>query len=382
MTTEYKINIVNEQSKSRKFWLFLSEPEKAAGKEVFANSSAYMTLDKTGPGDLSNFTIPLQYKLKASASNHAVGLDTKIMTRAMTDTDLGMSWDAEFFPGEEHRNPHLIEAGDQADVKEVMVKTNAFDPDDQMRFSWYNCMTFGVESESGFIGYSWVPDPSDEYDIVPKVSFYVSTGSFESNVLADMNQISKEAANVTEKDFDIRNECTVTLRVDGTWDIEPGAPSLMLSSNVLNNLVESHLNLTSSHATLVELMTRKSAKDSTENQLMATPWLKWFVKGIANRTAQTSAYTLQQMMRIHIVNFLRPTGVELESIQVKEDGKIEAEFKRPNNHGLVQGADKYEQISLDATNSALKEAKKKKMVTDYKVSLSKNFVQDILELSK
>ena len=60
MITEYTIYLVNQSSITQKFWLFLSKAQGFEGNQVFANSSAYITVPSLYPG-VSSFGIPVQY---------------------------------------------------------------------------------------------------------------------------------------------------------------------------------------------------------------------------------------------------------------------------------------------------------------------------------
>ncbi|WP_312816319.1 hypothetical protein [Atlantibacter subterraneus] len=221
MPTTYTIHLKNLQSVKNKFWCFLASPEKQVSKEVFANSDTYLTVSQHRTGLDNSFTIPMQYIVQAGASNKAVRLNTQIQSHISKDVNLGEEWLAEFFLDNE--GPELKKNKDGVvGNKEVHVVTNPFDKEREPINRWFNNITFGVKSESGFMGFTWSPAPKQEYLIVPKVRFYVATGDFESNKLVNMSSVSLAAAEINVSDFDGNNECTVTLNKDGTWTIEPG----------------------------------------------------------------------------------------------------------------------------------------------------------------
>jgi hypothetical protein len=264
MATEYKIHLKNLQSADKTFWCFLDFPQSQISSEVFANSSTNLVVSTHQSGQDDAFTIPLQYVIQAGSSNNAVGLGTKIDSSIIKDIDLATAWQVDYFL--QNKGPKLYPASDVTlpPTNEVDILTNDFDQDQEPLKKWFHSLTFGVQSDKGFMGVTWAPDPSETYAIKPKVQFYISTGSFVSNTLANMTSVSTKAAPITEDSFDGNNECTVTLLTNGKWLIEKGNTNLKLSSNseIINNLVLSHLALSTAHAALVALYSEQASLET------------------------------------------------------------------------------------------------------------------------
>lgn len=256
MPTTYTIHLKNMQKKDNTFWCFLDLPVSEIAPEVYANSSANLTVSKYKKGQDDSFSIPLQYVIKAGASNQAVELNTRIQSSIVQDTDLGKAWHDNY--NHPNKGPSLYLADDKPTPanNEVDIWTNNFDKDKEPLKNWYSNLTFGVQSQNGFMGVTWSPDPSQRYRIEPKVQFYVATGSYESNQLADITAISATSASIDEDSFDGNNECTVTLKSDGNWIVEPGntnVTELESDPGILSELVKANVELATAHAALVAM---------------------------------------------------------------------------------------------------------------------------------
>jgi hypothetical protein len=268
MPTKYKIHLKNLQSADKTFWCFLNTPDSNISSEVFANSSARLTVAQFEPGRDDSFTIPLQYVVKAGASNNAVALKTLIQSSISKNTDLASSWQANYFQA--NKGPALVPGSDTPASDEVDVLTNAFDKNREPLDKWFSSLTFGVQSDNGFLGVTWSPDPSETYRIKPKVQFYVATGSYEENTLASITSISTTSANITEDSFDGNYECTVTLLTTGKWKVEKGntnQSSTLRASNALVDLSKTQLLLATAHTDLVDLIKnpQEYATSSSDN---------------------------------------------------------------------------------------------------------------------
>ncbi|QLK61117.1 hypothetical protein GE278_10260 [Enterobacteriaceae bacterium Kacie_13] len=255
MPTTYTIHLKNLQSADKTFWCFLNFPESQISADVYANSSANLTVSQHQHGQDDSFSIPLQYVVQAGASNKAVALNTLIQSSIKKNTDLATAWHADYYPA--NKGPSLYVASDEPAPgnKEVDVWTNDFDKSQEPLQKWFSSLTFGVMSESGFMGVTWSPDPEQTYRIQPKVQFYVATGNFESNKLADITAISSKAANITGDSFDGNNECTVTLKTNGQWLVEPGNTNATSNgdSTLLSNLVKTNMELATAQSMLVAM---------------------------------------------------------------------------------------------------------------------------------
>ncbi|MBF4264810.1 hypothetical protein EAY73_23645, partial [Vibrio anguillarum] len=76
-----------------------------------------------------------------------------------------------------------------------------FDPDDAIANEWYPSQSFGLETASGFVGMSWEARPGKQVSIAPEVKFYISTGDYTANKLADYTTVSDNSAELTLDKF-------------------------------------------------------------------------------------------------------------------------------------------------------------------------------------
>lgn len=224
----FEIFLVNESRSSRVFWVFIDTPEMSQfpAEGVFANSDASLSVRPVSdnPGE-NKFEIPVQFKLGAGSSNNAVGLDVRIDSNSIENVKLRDTWEAQFANFPPRKGPRLDQiASDLAPEGTINYLANAFNQVDNQRQGWFSSMSFGIETSNGFSGITWIPEPNTQFLIRPKLTFFVATGNFQSNVLADISLISRDAQMVTESDFDL-GKATVTLEMDGTFSVRPGAPS-------------------------------------------------------------------------------------------------------------------------------------------------------------
>jgi hypothetical protein len=89
---------------------------------------------------------------------------------------------------------------------------------------WFANQSFGIQTEAGFIGMTWDPDPNQTRTLTPKLTFYVATGDYSSNALASWNDVSNDAQPVNAPGDFLYNKCTVTYGENGEWSIAPGKP--------------------------------------------------------------------------------------------------------------------------------------------------------------
>ena len=268
MATEYTIYLVNMSVNNQTFWCFLQQPEELkSNPKVFANSSANLTVRPNDPG-LNSFTIPVQYKVGAGASNQAVGLNVKINTRQSSDADLKDTWLAEYVTVPPKMGPTLQRINQTATENTIVMKSNEFDQAINQSESWYENMSFGIETDSGFIGMTWSPNPGKTTTLTPKLTFYIATGDYGSNSLADFTTISTTSGVVSvPNDFSRQREVTVVYGSNGVWSSYKGKPPQL---GFLNELIEAHLNLSRSHVDLTSMLTRQfnlSMGGSTEATL-------------------------------------------------------------------------------------------------------------------
>ncbi|WHT39716.1 hypothetical protein QNH98_03260 [Myroides sp. mNGS23_01] len=105
-TTNYKIYLVNKGSSTKNFWCFLQKPEGVPTSDVYANSDAMLSVVPNYDGK-NWFTIPLQYKVGAGATNQAVGLNVKIDSSVIKDAQLEQLWNAEYATAPPKQGPNL-----------------------------------------------------------------------------------------------------------------------------------------------------------------------------------------------------------------------------------------------------------------------------------
>ncbi|MBF4333307.1 hypothetical protein EAY29_24095, partial [Vibrio anguillarum] len=224
----FKIYIINESTTKETFWLFLDKPKQLnVGSEIFANSAARLTIN-TGSQPVAEFEIPLQFKLSAKSINRAVGLNVKVSTSQTENINLTDVWEANFYTGEDHQAPDLTKVSGKAKDNEIIYKDNHFDPDDAIANEWYPSQSFGLETASGFVGMSWEARPGKQVSIAPEVKFYISTGDYTANKLADYTTVSDNSAELTLDKFK-GGAATVTYTASGDWKITAGRPKHMLS---------------------------------------------------------------------------------------------------------------------------------------------------------
>lgn len=220
-TTNYTIYLKNNSSDPKNFWCFLEKPAGLPSSDVFANSSASLSV-LPNYGGINKFTIPLQYSVGAGASNQAVGLGVQIDSSIINDVQLRQTWEASYATVPPQQGPNLsLVQGEVSPESTIGLLSNAFDKTKNENNKWFSNMSFGIETQNGFLGVTWSPSPDDQHTITPKFSFYISTGSFTSYELADIATISRKAAKVELSNF--KNlEATVTLTSTGEWIVTPG----------------------------------------------------------------------------------------------------------------------------------------------------------------
>ncbi|WKZ93937.1 hypothetical protein P0E69_08695 [Chimaeribacter arupi] len=256
MPTEYVIHIQNQQNEKEKFWCFLSKPEAEYDADVFANSSTYLTVPLFTGNQDNYFTVPLQYIVSAQASSRVVGLKTKITSSNYEEADLGQSWDFELFTDNE--GPVITEGEPIDDNTQLLMRTNKYNKNEEPLNNWYNSLTFGIKTENGFMGVTWSPKADQQYYVTPNFEFYISTGRFSENTLADITNIAASSATVTLKDFDGNRECTVVRTPNGEWEVHKGN---LNQPTLLAKLLDAHASLISAHAAMVTMVAQKNNPD-------------------------------------------------------------------------------------------------------------------------
>ena len=263
MPNKYKIYVVSQKKNEETFWVFLKQPkELAADKKVFANSSAFMTLSKADKGK-NSFTVPVQFKVQASAHNAPVKLGVEISTEDSENAALGENFTALFQVPSKHAAPSVSKEQSKNEEGQIWLKCSSYDHDEEGPEGWYGSLFYGVETEEGIIGMNWSPDPGVTRKITPDMSFYITTGTFGENTLASWSDVANSPAELdATKDFDEALKCTVVLKSNGGWVHHAGPPTqadihppvaMGADTEILRHLVESHQLLCESHDRLIAL---------------------------------------------------------------------------------------------------------------------------------
>jgi hypothetical protein len=226
MATQYTIYLVNQNINPQLFWAFLSAPVVSNNPQVFANSNTNLLIPGASP-DLNNFTIPVQYVIGAGASNNAVGLNIEIRSTATRNANLEQLWQVAYATTPPNSGPTVpLTPTGESPPSTLAVRTNAFNQPLNQTNGWYENMSFGVKTAQGFMGVTWLPDPSKTYTITPKLNFYITVGDYSSYSLADINSVANSSAALnTSTDFDLNNICTVVYSGKGEWSHFKGRPT-------------------------------------------------------------------------------------------------------------------------------------------------------------
>jgi hypothetical protein len=233
MPNKYTIYLENQGTDPQTFWCFLAPPQELAGQAgVFANSSAQLEVAPNSPAT-NIFGIPVQYKVGAGASNNAVGLGVQITSSVVLDAELMNQFNAAYANVPPPEGPTLSVAGTSSPANTISISSNAFNKGDNEANGWFSNQSFGIETESGFIGMTWSPDPQTTRTLTPTLTFYVATGTFSSNSLARWTDISNSSATLQVPNDFLLGSCTVTLTATGELSHSPGPPaSQALATNL------------------------------------------------------------------------------------------------------------------------------------------------------
>lgn len=226
----YQIFIVNQMTSEQEFFCFLSQPDvDGTSATIYANSSTYVSVVPNSPA-LNFFSVPVQYVLAASNSNQAVGLNIRVDTLVTTNVNLGDQWEASFADPFKHQAGALVQTGSAAPTRSLQLQTNSYPQGNEFQAEWFANETFGIQTQSGFIGVTWAPSAGTTTTIVPQLQFYIATGDYAANQLADMTTVSTTSQLVTLGDFDQYLNCTVTRTSNGGWSIAQGKPQAVLAA--------------------------------------------------------------------------------------------------------------------------------------------------------
>jgi len=224
MVALYNIHLINHSASTEVFWCFLAQPQELANTPgVYANSSVCIAIDANAL-ETNHFMIPVEYVVGAGASNIAVGLNVFVDSSDTQNADIGQTWEASYASSPPNMGPNLFLTGTPSPADTIGITTNAFDQMTNEANGWFSNQSFGIMTDAGFMGMSWSPSPNTRTTITPRLGFYITTGAFSANGLADWTSVSNDAA-LVQAPFDFsQNNCTVTLTASGAWKVSPGAP--------------------------------------------------------------------------------------------------------------------------------------------------------------
>lgn len=267
MPDTYTVHLVNHSTKPQTFWCFLARPEALSDDPgVFANSQVSLTVRPNAVGR-NIFIIPVQYQVGAGASNQAVGLNVEVISDVSNDAALGDTWNAAYVNAPPNEGPTMaLDGSKKQKPTDIAIVSNGFNDKKNAQNHWVANQSFGIVTAAGFIGMSWSPEPSKTRTITPKLAFYVASGSFGQNQLADWDDVSNDSAKINAPaSFDDMNECTVTYTETGGWAVTAGAPPAV---RALRNLAFVHTDDLLDHIAL-----RQIANDSvTTDRLKSVQW--------------------------------------------------------------------------------------------------------------
>jgi hypothetical protein len=225
MATTYTIYLVNQSATTQEFWCFLARPPELMGNPgVYANSSVALAIPPNDPAT-NSITVPVQYVVGDGASNEAVGLNVQIESDLIQYADMTQVWQASYVTAPPNMGPSLSLSSGTTGPNSIAIASNAFDQANNEANGWFSNMSYGIETAQGFMGMTWSPSPNQMWTLTPNLSFYVTTGYFGSNMLADWASVSNNAAEFSAPaDFSM-SACTATYTSNGEWSVTPGAPA-------------------------------------------------------------------------------------------------------------------------------------------------------------
>ncbi|NEQ77873.1 MAG: hypothetical protein F6K23_35570 [Okeania sp. SIO2C9] len=219
--TSYTFNLRNLQTDPVEMWLFLDSPKFSQDPgEIYQNSNTFLNIPPYEPEETQKFVAHVQYKLEATQQNEPIYLGTKIESDFSKEVDLNKGYLVEYssekggYPTIEQHNTSRIPKS-----QNLIAQTNIFEPVED----YYNALTFGVTTTEGTTGVTWEPRPNIDYAITPTLTFYIATGGYSENVLAQIDATSVDTATIKTGyggDFNSFNNVWVTYNEDGTWTVE------------------------------------------------------------------------------------------------------------------------------------------------------------------
>lgn len=189
------------------------------------NSATSLRVPPNDP-NINTFVVPVQYKVGAGASNNAVGLNVVVSSRGYQNASLDDKFTMDYVTVPPQQGPVIAKAGTGAGPEKIIEATNSYNKVTNAANGWYESISFGIETGGGgFAGVTWEPSPKTTYNITPKLAFYIATGEFNTNALADITAVSSDCAVCSVPgSFSPIRECTVERNATGNWIVTKGRP--------------------------------------------------------------------------------------------------------------------------------------------------------------
>lgn len=224
MTTTYTFNLRNLQQDSVKMWLFLAAPEfsEDPGK-VYQNSTTFLSVPLYDPNDTQIFKANVQYLLQATQQSEPIKVGNQVISGAKQEADLNKGYIATY-SSELGGAPNIATGRTERppESTNMVVETNPFTPVQD----YYNALTFGLITNQGMTGVTWVPKPNLDYEITPTLTFYIAVGGYQKFKLAKIDATSVDNAVIESGpggNFDQFNNTWVTYTTSGEWTLDKQA---------------------------------------------------------------------------------------------------------------------------------------------------------------
>lgn len=220
-STAYTINVRNLETDPVNMWLFLSAPEySTTPKDVYKNSTTNLIVPEYNPQRTQKMIAKVQYNLQATQQSEPVQVGNQVISDYTEDVELNEGYCVDY-SSEKGGFPTIegCTTSQEPQTTNLVAQTNKFTPVQD----YYNAMTFGIVTNTGTTGVTWVPRPNINYGITPTLTFFMGTGDYEKNELAEIDETSGDFAKMETGpggNFDEFNNTWVTYNVDGTWTVD------------------------------------------------------------------------------------------------------------------------------------------------------------------
>lgn len=221
MTTSYTFNLRNLEQGSVTMYLFLAAPEfSEAPEHIYQNSSTFLEVPLYKSNQTEKVVANVQYQLQVEQQTIPIKIGSQVMSSATQNAEVNTGYIATY-SNELGGAPSLDDGKTNRppEPQDMVVQTNPFSDVE----GYYNALTFGVTTDRGMTGVTWVPKPNMDYAITPTLTFYIAVGSFQENELATIDATGAENAVVRsghDGKFDQHGNTWVTYNSDGTWSVD------------------------------------------------------------------------------------------------------------------------------------------------------------------